>query len=103
MYKLKVKINKISRFVLLPELWGTSDRCSQILINILLVKPKLVKHTHQEPVLLLCVVLTLVRTIRNAQLVEGCLVAGNLGVQSLLDQGTTLDTSLTLLNLTHDS
>ena len=85
---------------IIPKLGSTPNRRSQILVHILLIKAKLVEHTHQEPVLLLCIVLALVGAVPDAQLVERRLVAGNLGVQGLLDQGTTLDTSLTLLNLT---
>merc|ERR1711971_569620 len=86
-----------------PELRGTTNCCSKIFIDILFVEAKLVKHAHQESVLFLCVVLSLVGPISNPQLMERCLVPGNFGVQSFLDQSSSLDSRLTLLNLSHDT
>merc|ERR1711876_93648 len=54
------------------------------------------------PVLLLCVVLALIGAVRYPQLVEGSLVAGNLSVQGLLDEGPPLYPRLALLDGSHD-
>ena len=49
------------------------------------------------PVLLLGVVFALVGAVGNPELVEGGLVAGNFGVQGLLDQRPPLNASLALI------
>ena len=61
------------------------------------------QHADHEPVLLLGVVLPLVGTVRDSELVEGGSVPGNLGVQGFLDEGSPLYFCLAFLNLTHDS
>ena len=52
---------------------------AQFLVDILLVETQAVQHAHQESILLLSVVLALVGSVGDAQLVEWRAVLGHLG------------------------
>ncbi len=69
-------------------MWRIADRSSELLINIFLVKSQLVQHADKEAILLLGVVLALVGSIGDAELVEGCPIPGNLCVQCLKTSGS---------------
>lgn len=60
-------------------------------------------HTHQEPILFLCIVLSLVGSIDDVQLMEGRSVASHLGTQSSTDVLLSLDLLLPFLYDAHDS
>ena len=59
----------------------SSDFRPEFIVHILLVNPQLVQHAHQEPVLLLVVMLPLIGPVLDLQLVEGGSVAGHLSLQ----------------------
>lgn len=60
------------------ELRGVADALTELVVHALLVEAQLVKHTDEETVLFLCVVLAFVGAIRDPELMEGSLVATNL-------------------------
>lgn len=61
------------------ELWRVADALTQLIVHALLVEAQLVKHTDEEAILLLRVVLAFVGPVGDAELMEGSLVATNLG------------------------
>lgn len=60
------------------ELRRVANTLTQLVVHALLVEAQLVKHTDEEAVLLLCVVLAFVGAIGDPELMEGSLVATNL-------------------------
>ena len=63
------------------ELRWVADALTQLVIHALLVEAQLVKHTDEEAVLLLCVILPFVGAIGNTELMERSLVASDLGME----------------------
>ena len=88
---------------LLPKLRSISNSSSKFFVHIFLVKSEFVEHADQESILFLSVIFALVGAICNSELVKGCSIPGNFGIQSLLDEGSSLNFGLALLNLGHDS
>jgi hypothetical protein len=57
------------------------DSLSEFIVDVLFVEAQFVQHAHEESVLFLRVVLALVCTVLDSQLVEGCSVSCHLGGQ----------------------